>query len=259
MFARAVPARRVKTERSTRWFAGCASRSRCVGHARAIRSRIVNALRSRCALFVLVALGAFIAACRTPGREGNPCRYRRTSLRAHVAARLLTGMEAAASGYTCDEGLFCDTANGANMCVRPRAVDGLCADDAQCTSGLFCDTAQSPARCAAPRAAGGSCRSADQCASPLFCIEGRCAPARRLGEPCADGIACDQGLACIDGRCSAGRTLGQPCDGVARCAAGLVCTQGVCVRGHTLGEPCDEREVCVYELGCVNGRCAASQ
>jgi hypothetical protein len=177
-------------------------------------------------------LAVSLVACRRKGAEGNECRYRTPGMRERVASHMIAGTSATA-GYSCDEGLFCDSANGGHVCRRPQPAGALCSEDGQCVEGLFCDPAVSPRRCSAQHTvAGVACRSAEHCAHPLFCIEQRCAPARSEGQPCAEGIACADGLACIDARCSRWRALGEPCDGVARCQEGLLCLQNHCVAGQ---------------------------
>jgi hypothetical protein len=130
-------------------------------------------------VFTVVLLGlltASLVACRRKGAEGNECRYRTPGLRERAASQLIAGTSAGPA-YVCDEGLFCDSANGAHVCRRPQPVGASCSDDAQCAEGLFCDRAASPSRCSAPHSvAGAGCRSPEHCAHPLFCIEQRCAP-----------------------------------------------------------------------------------
>lgn len=185
----------------------------------------------------------------------------------------------AADGTTCDDGMFCTTADSctAGSCGgAPRdcgALDGACnagicddaadscvaqpvSDGTDCTDSLFCtvgETCMAGACNTMPR----DCSAEDNDCNDGVCDEatGACVP-----QPVTDGTTCDDGVNCTESdECLLGN-----CGGVAKvCPAVDDCNAAMCdeTTGDCVAVPvsdgtgCDDGDPCTVSDSCTAGVC----
>jgi len=173
----------------------------------------------------------------------------------------------------CEAGSTCEELDGTFVCVDKGLVDEFCEADSKCDQGLFCDIANG--RCALRADEGDHCEFEDAtepdlgtetlpCLEHLTCDPDSetCVSYCNTNYDCGDDSACPQDESCIpvdieDNTYTycreRGDTNGDRCDTDRDCVDDMHCTAGSCRSDNGMGDDCSAENACEGGLYCDLG------